>query len=64
MVNFRNFVVVSSVTPFYSSFAGIFSFIVLLIEKREKEKKISSALEGILKLSSTFPIMLFYFLAK
>ena len=64
MVNFRNFVVVSSVTPFYSSFVGIFSFIVLLIEKREKEKKISSALEGILKLSSTFPIMLFYFLAK
>lgn len=40
VVNFRNFGVVSSVSPFYSSFVGIFvSSIVLLTNKKKGKEK-------------------------
>lgn len=57
--------VVHSFSPFYCSFVGIFVFfIILLIKKEKRKRKPVTALEGILKLSLTCPMMLFYFLAK
>ena len=57
--------VVHSFSPFYCSFVSIFVFfIILLIKKEKRKRKPVTALEGILKLSLTCPMMLFYFLAK